>query len=181
MHQPEEAAASPSFPTDKRAPSAFVESVPRATAPQKVKKKERPSKRPEPVKAAPKLRTLPPSSKHDSATRWISLSIGKDDGFNPRDILDLIAGAAGVPANTVGTIELKDSSCVFEIERQHATQVMKSLEGAPLKGRPLELRLLPNPAKPSPEDKPSSGKPTFLKRGGKKAKGGKKKNRKRKE
>jgi len=93
-------------------------------------------------------KTLPPSSKPDSPTRWISLSIGRGAGFGPRDILDLIAGAAGIPAETIGTIDLSAGSCVFEIERQFATRVISALDGAPFKGRGLKLRILsgqPNP------------------------------------
>ncbi|RKX36022.1 MAG: hypothetical protein DRP71_01620 [Verrucomicrobia bacterium] len=96
---------------------------------------------------SPPPRSLPPSSKPESATRWISLSIGRDDGFGPRDMLDLIAGASGVPGETIGTIELSPRSCIIEIERQHSTRVIRSLDGAPFKGRPLKLRLLKNHSK----------------------------------
>jgi ATP-dependent RNA helicase DeaD len=85
---------------------------------------------------------LPPSSKPESPTRWVSISIGRDDGFGPLDMLDLIAGASGVPATTIGTIDLSPRSCVFEIERQYSTRVIRALDGAPLKGHPLNLKLL---------------------------------------
>jgi ATP-dependent RNA helicase DeaD len=104
---------------------------------------------------SPPPRSLPPSSKPDSATRWISLSIGRDDGFGPRDMLDLIAGASGVPAETIGTIDLSPRSCIIEIERQHSTRVFRSLDGAPFKGRPLKLRLLKNPPKTTAQPSPA--------------------------
>jgi ATP-dependent RNA helicase DeaD len=104
---------------------------------------------------SPPPRVLPPSSKPASATRWISLSIGRDDGFGPREILDLVAGASGVPGGTIGTIELTARSCIFEIERHHSTKVIRSLDGAPFKGRPLKLRLLKNPVRKITQPKPA--------------------------
>jgi ATP-dependent RNA helicase DeaD len=122
---------------------------------------------------SPAPRSLPPSSKPESATRWISLSIGRDDGFGPRDMLDLIAGASGVPAETIGTIDLSARSCLIEIERQHSTRVIRSLDGAPFKGRPLKLRLIKNHSKTAAQPGPAIvDRP---KRKPKKTKGAKKK------
>lgn len=181
----------PSFPAEKRTPGAVFEPATkkplpredtraRKDAPIKKEKKEKKVKTTEKAERedAPRAtRTLPVSSKKDSATQWISLNIGRDDDFAPRDILDLIAGASGVPGNTVGTIELTATECVFEIERQHASLVMKSLEGAPLKGRPLQLQLLAHASAPVPA--PRKGKkPVSIKEYGKRLKASKKRKRK---
>ena len=88
-------------------------------------------------------------------------------------MLDLIAGASGVPAETIGTIELSARSCIIEIERQHSTRVIRSLDGAPFKGRPLKLRLLKNHTKTTAQ--PSPANVERPKRKPKKTKGAKKK------
>jgi ATP-dependent RNA helicase DeaD len=168
---PSEGSTSPSSSApkqrDRREPE---EPAMKATVSEKPIQKSEPVSRAEVTDRSPPTRSLPPSSKPESTTRWISLSIGRDDGFGPRDILDLIAGASGVPGETIGTIDLSARNCIIEIERQHSTKVIRSLDGAPFKGRPLKLRLLKNhtktvvPPGPANTDRPRRKSKTTKKR-----------------
>lgn len=51
---------------------------------------------------------------------WVSLNVGKADGYGPRQIVDAVAGGAGLPANRVGTIELSDNESFVQVPEDFA-------------------------------------------------------------
>jgi len=52
---------------------------------------------------------------------WISLNVGRKEGFSPREIVDLIADATGLPGKTVGTIEFSEDKTFVQVPDDFAS------------------------------------------------------------
>lgn len=63
------------------------------------------------------------------------ISVGKRDNVRPGDLVGAITGEAGVQANQVGRIDLKDSFSLVEVERSVAEKVIAALNGTSIRGR----------------------------------------------
>jgi ATP-dependent RNA helicase DeaD len=81
--------------------------------------------------------TAPPPS----TTTWVHLfiSAGTRDGITPGDVVGAITGEAGVPGDSVGKIDIRESHTTAEVATGVADQVIQSLNGRTLKGRSLRV------------------------------------------
>jgi hypothetical protein len=78
---------------------------------------------------------------------WVG--IGRKDNVKPGDLVGAIVNEAGVPAEAIGKIEVKDLFCLVEIRADAADQVVKGLTGKTVRGRRLVARVDRGPgAKP---------------------------------
>lgn len=78
---------------------------------------------------------------------WVG--IGRKDNVKPGDLVGAIVNEAGVPAEAIGKIEVKDLFCLVEVRGEAAGQVVKGLTGKSVRGRRLVARLDRGPgAKP---------------------------------
>jgi len=92
----------------------------------------------------------------------IFINIGKKDGVQPINIIGLINDKTGDRDINVGEIEIKDSFSFFEVDSQHGTKVINSLENNSYKGRALRVEFSGDV--PPAAGNASSGAPKFGKK-----------------
>jgi ATP-dependent RNA helicase DeaD len=67
------------------------------------------------------------------------VTIGRNDGITPKDIVKSIINEARVPFSMIGKISVKDSFTFVEVNRENASQVVKSLDKYMLKGKTIRV------------------------------------------
>ena len=72
---------------------------------------------------------------------WAKLfvSVGSRDGLVPGDLLGAVTGEAGVPGDTVGRIDIKESHTLLEVHDTVARDVIKALNGITIRGRAVRV------------------------------------------
>jgi hypothetical protein len=84
-----------------------------------------------------------------AAVAKVWVGIGRKDNVKPGDLVGAIVNEAGVPAEAIGKIEVKDLFCLVEIRAEVADQVVRGLTGKSVRGRRLVARVDRGPgAKP---------------------------------
>ncbi len=110
--------------------------------------------RPGPVRESRKDATAPePTGKfsknpHEMVTlpaaargfQWVRVGVGKNQGFGPREIVDLFAnGALNFPPQAVGQIKLMEDQSFCQIHSSHSKTLVADMEGSEHEGRPLKV------------------------------------------
>lgn len=72
------------------------------------------------------------------------LNVGRSAGLGPREVAEVIAEQAGIPARTIGRIDLFDSFAFVEVPTEVAPFVYEALRNARINGRRVNVE----PAKP---------------------------------
>lgn len=81
--------------------------------------------------------TLPAAAR---GFQWVRVGVGKNQGFGPREIVDLLAtGALNFPPQAVGQIKLMDDQSFCQIHSTHSKTLVADMEGAEHEGRPLKV------------------------------------------
>ena len=70
---------------------------------------------------------------------WVG--VGRKDGAKPGDLVGALANEAGVPADAIGRIELRDAFSLVEVRPEHAEAAAKGLTGVVVRGRRLSARV----------------------------------------
>jgi ATP-dependent RNA helicase DeaD len=93
-----------------------------------------------PTQPASTSRTGAPGSPA-TAPSWAKLfvSVGTRDGLVPGDLLGAVTGEAGVPGDTVGRIDIKESHTLLEVHDTVAREVIKALNGITIRGRAVRV------------------------------------------
>jgi hypothetical protein len=50
--------------------------------------------------------------------RWVSLNVGREERVSPRDIIGLLEDSLGLPARSVGIIEIKPGQSFAQVPQQ---------------------------------------------------------------
>ncbi|MBM4237549.1 MAG: DEAD/DEAH box helicase, partial [Euryarchaeota archaeon] len=74
------------------------------------------------------------------------VNLGKWDKLGMNDVVNIILSRSNVSEISIGAVEIGEEETVFEIHRDVAYRVMKSLETANVKGKRLRLEPLPRKA-----------------------------------
>ncbi len=69
------------------------------------------------------------------------LNIGRMDRIQPRDIVGCILGETGLPAATVGRVQLFERHSLVDISATFESQILESLNRAAVKGRKLKVKI----------------------------------------
>lgn len=69
------------------------------------------------------------------------LNIGRMDRIQPRDIVGCILGETGLPAATVGRVQLFERHSLVDISATFESQILESLNRAAVKGRKLKAKI----------------------------------------
>lgn len=96
----------------------------------------------------PSAGTPPPST----AYVRLFLTIGSRDGAGPGDVVGAITGEAGIPGESVGRIDMRESHSTVEVASTDAEKVIRSLNGKTLRGRSLRVDY-------DRKDRPDGGRP----------------------
>jgi ATP-dependent RNA helicase DeaD len=77
-------------------------------------------------------------------TQRIFINVGKLDRLREGAIVRLVCDEAGIKSDKIGCIDLKREFSFFEVEKNVAGKVLKSLDGAKLDGREIHVRFSDN-------------------------------------
>jgi hypothetical protein len=85
----------------------------------------------------------PLESAADHVPSWAKLwvGVGRKDHVRPGDVLGAIVGEAGLDADRVGKIEVRELYCLVEVRSEDAERVARALTGTTLRGRRLTARI----------------------------------------
>ena len=82
----------------------------------------------------------PPSAAPRGPVR-IFINAGTRDGATARDFVGAIANVAGIPADRIGKVEVRDSHALVELQGADAESVVAKLAGATIRGRRVAPRV----------------------------------------
>ena len=74
------------------------------------------------------------------AMRTLRLDAGRSDKLRPGDILGALTGAAGLPGDAIGKIDLFPTRAYVAIRRSDAEHALKALNAGKIKGRSVRVR-----------------------------------------
>ena len=92
-----------------------------------------------PGRAAPTGSGPQPAAMPTIAKIWIG--IGRKDNVKPGDLVGAIVNEAGVPAEGIGKIDVRDLFCLVDVRAEFAEQVVRGLTGKSVRGRRLVARV----------------------------------------
>lgn len=72
---------------------------------------------------------------------WVSLNVGRDQRIAPNYIVGAMVDAAGIPAKSIGKIEIYDEHTNVELSRSDAELVMENMQHSKIRGCPVKLTL----------------------------------------
>jgi ATP-dependent RNA helicase DeaD len=75
------------------------------------------------------------------------VSMGRQDGLRPGDLVGAITNEAGIPGKTIGAIDIMDRSAFVEVPSGVADQVIAALGKTKLRGRRIKVGLAVPPGK----------------------------------
>lgn len=102
------------------------------------------SRGPAAAPASPGQAPVKPTDVPAYAKIWVG--VGRKDGAKPGDLVGALANEAGVPADAIGRIELRDAFSLVEVRPEHAEAAAKGLTGVVVRGRRLSARVDRGPA-----------------------------------
>jgi ATP-dependent RNA helicase DeaD len=68
------------------------------------------------------------------------MTVGTRDGVKTGDLMAMIAGEGGIPADRVGKIDLRESHALVEVAEGDAASVIARVNGTMLRGRRVVVR-----------------------------------------
>jgi ATP-dependent RNA helicase DeaD len=71
----------------------------------------------------------------------IFMSIGRQDGLRPGDVVGAIVGETGLSAKSIGVIDILDRTAFFEVPTSDAERVMEALSATMIRGKRVKLNL----------------------------------------
>jgi ATP-dependent RNA helicase DeaD len=95
------------------------------------------------------------------------LSVGRNQGVRPQDIVGAIANEAGIPGRAIGAIDIFDDYTFVDIPREFVDRVLAAMRGARIKGRPVNAEVARMDGAPGPRDRGGrgpapTGRPPFV-------------------
>jgi ATP-dependent RNA helicase DeaD len=101
---------------------------------------------PKPVPFAERSPAAPlkPSPKHSRRTpeghTRLHISVGAEMGVGPGDVVGAIMGETGLPAKTVGAIDIREKHLFVDVAAEHANSIIAKLSRTRLKGNRLKVK-----------------------------------------
>ena len=71
-----------------------------------------------------------------------SISVGKKDKAGVNHIVGAVAGESGLPGKVIGNIELRDSHSYFEVPKDFADDVLRTVNGCRIRGKRVVVELV---------------------------------------
>ena len=69
------------------------------------------------------------------------LSVGRNQGIRPQDIVGAIANEANIPGRAIGAIDILDGYTFVDVPQEHVERVLGALRGGTIKGRPVNAEV----------------------------------------
>jgi ATP-dependent RNA helicase DeaD len=71
----------------------------------------------------------------------LTLSLGKQDGLRPAEVVGLIAGQGNIPGSSIGKIHIYENRTLVDIPEIYLAQVLKATRQAQIRRQPLDLQV----------------------------------------
>jgi ATP-dependent RNA helicase DeaD len=71
------------------------------------------------------------------------LTVGRQEGLRPTDLVGAIANEAGIPGKSIGAIDIMDHCAFVEVPRESAETVVRALSRTTLRGRRVRVEKAP--------------------------------------
>ncbi len=100
--------------------------------------------------------------------KWITFSLGKEDGIMPRDIVDAITESGQFEGKSVGLIKLHDNECDVQVRADVAPDIVTALDGGNFAGKAMKVHFSRTAVSPWEKKggKPGEGRGGFRDRAG---------------
>jgi ATP-dependent RNA helicase DeaD len=73
----------------------------------------------------------------------LKLSVGKEEGIRPADLVGAIAGEAGVPSRVIGAIKIHDDYSLVEVPEELAERIIEALRRTKIRGHKVTVQAKP--------------------------------------
>jgi ATP-dependent RNA helicase DeaD len=93
--------------------------------------------------AAPSAEPAPAERGGGGAIRLLRLSVGKEEGIRPADLVGAIAGEAGISSSLIGAIKIHDDYSLVEIPEDVADDVVAALKRTKIRGNKVTVQSKP--------------------------------------
>ena len=100
--------------------------------------------------------------------KWITLSLGKNDGILPRDVVDAITEGGQFDGKTVGLIKIHDTECDVQVRAESAAEIVETLNGGNFEGKAVKVHFSRTAVSPWEKKggKPGERRESFRDKGG---------------
>ena len=71
-----------------------------------------------------------------------SISVGKKDKVGANHIVGAVAGESGLPGKVIGNVDIRDSHSFFEVPKEFADDVLRTVNGCRIRGKRAEVALV---------------------------------------
>ncbi|HWQ84332.1 MAG TPA: helicase-related protein, partial [Anaerolineales bacterium] len=78
---------------------------------------------------------------HEPGMIRLALSLGKQHGVRPAEVVGLIAGQGNIPGSSIGKIFIHEDQTLVDIPEIYLAQVLKATRQAQIRRQPLELQV----------------------------------------
>ena len=69
------------------------------------------------------------------------MNVGEEMGVRPGDVVGAILGETGLPAKTVGTVDIRERHLFVDVASEHANGIISKLNRAQIRGNKLKVKL----------------------------------------
>ncbi|GDY23269.1 hypothetical protein LBMAG56_46160 [Verrucomicrobiota bacterium] len=128
-------AASAPAPTAASGPLSSADRPPRPERPQRPFERKRAEEFRPGAPRKPASRSTPPEQ-----TR-LFMSVGEQMGVTPGDVVGAILGETGLPASTVGVVDIRDRHLFVDVASEHANSIITKLNRSNIKGNRLKVKI----------------------------------------
>ena len=96
-----------------------------------------------PEKRAPEepVRSPKHSRRTPSDMTRLYMNVGETMGIKPGDVVGTILGETGLPADTVGTVDIRDKHLFVDVAADHAKGIIAKLNRTSMKGNRLKVKV----------------------------------------
>ncbi|MGE0043962.1 MAG: DbpA RNA binding domain-containing protein, partial [Vicinamibacterales bacterium] len=82
--------------------------------------------------------------REDGPMTLLRISVGRDDGVRPADLVGAIAGEAQIPSSAIGAIKIHDDYSLVEIPDEVAPRVIAALKSTKIRGHRVTVQSKPS-------------------------------------
>ncbi len=83
------------------------------------------------------------AEERSGAVRLLRISVGKEEGIRPADLVGAIAGEAGISSSLIGAIKIHDDYSLAEVPEEVADQVVTALSRTKIRGHKVTVQSKP--------------------------------------
>lgn len=132
---PSEAQVAPTRPEPVVTPSVLPVPEQPEIAPRREPEKKRPAE------AAKRPAVAKESKRTPSGKTRLYMSVGKESGVGPKDVVGAIMGETGLPPEVIGTIDIRERHLFADVASEHANSIIAKLNRTRIKEQRVKVKV----------------------------------------